>query len=393
MRRKRVTGRFYVFLVLLLIGGYFVLRELFPKPAGLAMVTEGFSTYTRSVDAVIVRDEQVEGYEGTGRIVYVAAEGAHLAEGDPVCEVYSAGYSEKEMAKLDAVRNSIRAYHEKKLDNIKDAELERLEQKVQANALQVKALVRQKAGGSLLNLERQLEASMAERQEYLRKTNLQDAKLIPLYDEEKKRLGAIESWQNKAVAPRAGVVSFYLDGYEDMLRADNLSDINLETVRAVLDGRKPDAAKSRLTTNVFRMVSVDKWYIILLSSDPDWNPVSGHPISFQMTGFPDVSYTGTVVRAQKSEGAIMAQLEIRGELGPLINQRKGKAEIGAQLSGLIVPLRALTEQAGQQGVWLSDVPGGGTFIPVEVLSRGSGNALIKPIREGTLGVGQRVLTK
>ena len=143
---------------------------------------------------------------------------------------------------------------------------------------------------------------------------------------------------------------------------------------------------------MFRVVSADKWHIILLSNEADWNPVSGQLITFQMSGFPDVDYAGTVVRTQKSGNDIMAQLEVSGSPGPLINQRKGSAMIGAYLTGLSVPSRAISTQSGQTGVWLSDVPGG-TFIPVEVLSSNNNTALIRPLAEGTLTVGWRVLIK
>jgi len=44
------------------------------------------------------------------------------------------------------------------------------------------------------------------------------------------------------------------------------------------------------------------------------------------------------------------------------------------------------------GVWLYDVPGG-TFIPVVVLSNDGKNALIQPLVDGAIDVGQRVLIK
>ena len=66
--------------------------------------------------------------------------------------------------------------------------------------------------------------------------------------------------------------------------------------------------------------------------------------------------------------------------------------IGTNLSGLSVPNAALVVEAGQTGVRLSDIPGG-TFVPVEVLSRGESNTLIKPVVEGALAAGQRVLLK
>ena len=61
-------------------------------------------------------------------------------------------------------------------------------------------------------------------------------------------------------------------------------------------------------------------------------------------------------------------------------------------SGLSVNAKALYEQSGQIGVWLYDVPGG-TFVPVEVISNDGATALIQPLVENSIGVGQKVLIK
>ena len=54
--------------------------------------------------------------------------------------------------------------------------------------------------------------------------------------------------------------------------------------------------------------------------------------------------------------------------------------------------RALSEENGQLGVWLIDL-GGETFVPVEVLSSDGSDALIQPLVDGALGIGQRVRVK
>ena len=111
-----------------------------------------------------------------------------------------------------------------------------------------------------------------------------------------------------------------------------------------------------------------------------------------MVGFEDLLYTGTVKSVQKMGDSVMAQLDITDPIGPLMYQRSGKAAIGANLSGLRVPTKAIIKQNGQTGVLLYDVPGG-TFIPVEVLSEDKNETLIMPLVEGVISGGSRVLIK
>jgi hypothetical protein len=375
MRRRRVTGRFYVFLILIGIGLYFVIRELVPLGASEAIVTMAATSYSQTLEAVIVRDETVTSFEGNAQVVYVAAEGAEVAKGQEIADVYAAGYSEKEINQLEAVRQGIRAYHRQILDNIVDAALERLENNVQQKALEVKTLIREKTRGSLINLEKQLQSAMLARQNYLNQNRRQDQKLNNLYEEETKRENAIASWRNPENAPAAGIVSFYLDGSERFLTPANLESLTVEDIRSVLAGRTPESAEqSRL----------------LLSKDATWNPVNGQIFTVQFEGFEGSAFTGKVVKMLKASGEVMAQLEMDSALGPLLNKRAGKAMIGINLTGLSVPVKAITVVNGQPGVTVSDVPGG-TFVPVEVLSSDSQNAIIQPLIEGTLSIGWRVI--
>lgn len=391
MRRRRVTGRFYVFLILIGIGLYFVIRELAPLGSSEAIVTMAATSYTQTVDAVIVRDETVASFEGNAQVVYVAAEGTEVVPGQEIADVYAAGYSEKEIQQLETVRQGIRAYHRQILKNIVDAALERLENNVQQKALEVKTLIRDKTRGSLINLEKQLQSAMQARQNYLNQNRRQDQKLNNLYAEETKRENAIASWRNLKNAPVAGIVSFYLDGCERFLTPANLESLTVEDVRSVLAGRTPESEEqSRLEKNIFRIVSPEKWYVVLLSKDATWNPVNGQIFTVQFEGFEGSAFTGKVVKMLKASGEVMAQLEMDSALGPLLNKRAGKAMIGINLTGLSVPVKAITVVNGQPGVTVSDVPGG-TFVPVEVLSSDSQNAIIQPLVEGTLSIGWRVI--
>ena len=130
----------------------------------------------------------------------------------------------------------------------------------------------------------------------------------------------------------------------------------------------------------------------IVTNAQSWNPVVGQEYYLQMQGFEDLAFTASVTSVQKESGTLLAVFQINDPIGPLIYQRTGKAMLSITISGLSVTSKAIYEQNGQMGVWLYDVPGG-TFIPVEVLSNDGKNALIQPLVEGAIDVGQRVLIK
>lgn len=392
MGKLRVTGRFYVFLTLVMAIILFLFRDSLFGSGEIAVVYEATASDIRSVDAVIVRDEEIISSKQVSRLEYIAQEGTLVASGDPVMYVYSLEYSEKLIRELNNVRKNIQTYHNILLGNEIDSTLEVYDLTVKQKALDLKNLIRRNTSGNFLSLVSQLEDAMDERRAYMSATMRSDTKLIKYYDEEKQKVSAIDAWRNTMLAREEGVVSFYLDGYENDLTLEKMPEFTIEKMRKVLMGEKLSATGLRDEVNVARIVNQNNWSLIVLADDGKWNPVNGQTYSFQMVGFEDLLYTGTVKSVQKMGDSVMAQMDITDPIGPLMYQRSGKAAIGANLSGLRVPTKAIIKQNGQTGVLLYDVPGG-TFIPVEVLSEDKNEALIMPLVEGVISGGSRVLIK
>ena len=132
--------------------------------------------------------------------------------------------------------------------------------------------------------------------------------------------------------------------------------------------------------------------VALITDGQSWNPVVGQPYYVEFEGFEDLTYNASVTSVQKEGNTSVAILEIDDPIGSMIYQRIGRARLSATISGLSIETDALYEQNGQMGVWLYDVEGG-TFVPVDVLSSDGKTALIQPLVENALQLGQRVLIK
>ena len=331
-------------------------------------------------------------YQQLGHVVAEAVADEHtlVKKNDIVAYVYSLEYSEKKLQELNRTRKNIQDYHKVVLGKELDSQLEVYDLNVKQKALELKSLVLRTTHGNLLKLIDQLTDAMEQRRQYMSANMRSDAKLIKYYDDETQKLNSIESWRTARTADRDGVVSFYMDGYESALSVDRLEELSVADMRAVLAGESLDGSASRTVTPIYRIVDQNKWYLSVLSADGSWNPVIGTLYNFQLEGYEDLVYSGTVIRVQKTGSTVMAQLEVTDPIGPLIYQRAGNVVLGTNLSGLLVPSRAVSQMNGQSGVWLYDVPGG-TFVPVEVLSTDGDIALIQATVDGVLQPGQRVL--
>ena len=391
-KRRRVTGRFYIFLAILLAIAFLIIRPYLNFGDGTAVIMTANSSFSKTMDCVIIRDESVVSAESAARVEYLTPENSLVQSGDQVAYVYTAGYSENLLKKLEETRVAIQDYHKNvMLKDIKDTDLERLDTIVDMMAQQFKDLVTHDARGSLLTVTRQLETAMVNRQEYLRSNKRDDTKLTKLYDEENTRMTSIQSWRTIERASDTGVVSFYTDGNEDDLNADTVSTLSISDIKTVLAGKKLSRNKTK-TTPVYRLVNQNRWYVALITDGQSWNPVVGQPYYVEFEGFEDLTYNSSVTSVQKEGNTSVAILEIDDPIGSMIYQRTGRARLSATISGLSIETDALYEQNGQMGVWLYDVEGG-TFVPVDVLSSDGKTALIQPLVENALQLGQRVLIK
>ena len=392
MRKRRVKPRFFVFIAILLVAAFLLARPLLTASSGVESIIDVNSSITQSMDCVIIRDESVTTSDSTVRVEYIARENTEVSQGDTIASLFTTGYTESLLTRLEEIRQNIQAYHKTLLGTIVDSDLDRLDAVVDICADDFRNLVTQQTRGNLQTVIEQLETAMVNRQDYMRQNKRDDTRLTQLYDQENTQLNSIQSWRVDSTADRDGVLSFYIDGYENDLTAASLDSLTPADIRAVLAGSDLATTADTRSTGIYRIVNQDTWYVALVSSADDWIPVVGQNYYLQFEGFADLEYSATVTNVQKSSGTVLAIFEINQPIGPMIYQRTGRATLSISLSSLAVNTRALYNQDGQLGVWLNYVPGG-TFVPVEVLSTEGDYSLIQPLVEGALQTGQTVLVK
>ena len=391
MSGRRPTGKFFIFLILVFGAvAFLVINVLRPATQHYELVLSETASDMRSVQAVVIRREQAFSMDSNSTLLFVAGEGAALSPGDEIAYIYSAGYSVKQMSKLESIRQEIRDYQTELLAEIVDAELDRLNEAVNESALQLKNVMNERASGSVIGVVAQLTAAMDARSSHLSQNSREDTRLTTLYENEQKQQSTILSWRTVETAQTAGVVSFYLDGYENYLGPSNLGELTFDTMRLVLAGKPLSTETSRLTTPIYRMVDEREWYLAVLVSDASLNPVNGQTFFFQMEGFEDLVYQCVVESVLKQGNERLIVLRAQTPIGPLLSQRTGAGTVSAEVTGLRVPTKALVTESGQYGVRRYDGVGN-TFVPVEIIQNRSGSVMIRPIAEGALMEGDYVL--
>lgn len=400
-KKKKKSGlpvlKLVLVLALVLLAGVVVwqLRTLMGANATTARAVERTMGNYYSGTLVIARNETLYETENMTRIDFEAEEGSHVNRSSVICKVYSSGYNQTEISKLQNYREEIQNYHVNQvLSTYVDAALDSQNAEIASLAQQVRTLVQGRGVGSLGNLERQLESELTARKNYLRQKYPDDQNLSELYKVENDQLKKIESWTTTYTAKEDCLVSFYTDGYENSVNSNTYQTLTPSDVRNVIRGVAPEQTTvSRGSDPIFRTVIDNEWYALFLCSEKDWNPVVGEKYHMQLTGFDNYVVEARVESFTRIGSDLLLRMSISDrEVEPVLNIRTCGATVGDFISGLYVPMNALYTLEDRIGVVVLD-GGVQTFVEVTVIAYPDDKtAFIRPTLDGSpLAAGKTVM--
>lgn len=387
-KRRGFRGlRIFLALVLLAVLGLagWQLRGTFSQNATTAVVRGSTLGNYYSGTLVVARDEQLIERENATSIDFIAEEGSHVTRSSVICKVYSSGFNQTEINRLNTYREEIQSYHVSQvLSAYVDAQLDSYTSEISSLAQQVRTLVQGRGVGNLGNLEKQLEGALNVRKNYLRQKYPDDQTLAELYKVENDQLKKIESWTTTYTADRECIVSFYTDGYESTVNSSTYSSLTPSDVKGVIRGVAPEQSTvSRGSDPIFRTVAENIWYALFLCQDRNWNPVVGQRYSMQLEGFDNYVVEGIVESFTRIGSDLLLRMRVDSSVEPVLNIRSCAATVGDFVSGLSVPMSALYTYDNQIGVVVLD-GGVQTFVGVTVISyEDEDTAFVRPTLSGS----------
>ncbi len=335
---------------------------------------------------VIARNEMLYETENKTSVDFVASEGSKVSRSSVICKVYSSGYNQTEINRLQTQREEIQNYHVNQvLSTYVDAALDAENDEIDSLAQQVRTLVQGRGVGSLSNLEMQLQSALTARKNYLRQKYPDDQTLSELYKVENDQLKKIESWTTTYTAAEDCIVSFYTDGYENMVNARTFDTLTPSDVRSVIRGIAPQGATAaeRGSDAIFRTVIEDEWYALFLCTDREWNPVVGEAYQMQLTGFDNYVLSAQVESFTRIGGDLLLRMRVNSSVEPVLNIRTCGATVGDFVSGVYVPINALHSMDNMIGAVVLE-GGAQIFVPVTVISYTDENtAFVRPTLQGS----------
>lgn len=344
-RRVRFLKRLMILVILsaAIIAGVIWIPPLFKQQKTTAMPESILDARMFEGTMVIAREESIRDTESNTTIEFVASEGSRLNRSDVICKVYSSGYNQTEINRLETYRDEIRNYHINQVfSSYVDAALENENSTIAELAAQVRVLVQDKAEGSLSNLEKQLTTELSARKSYLKAKYPDDQNLSELYKVENDQLKKIESWTTTYTATEECLVSFYTDGYERTINSERFSELTPNDVRNVIRGVAPEQSMvARGNVSIYRTVNPNVWYGLFLCQDKSFNPVRGLEYMIALEGFDDYRVTGVLDSFTQIGNDLLLRLRVSQDVAPVLNIRTCRARVGNSVEAYSVPEAAI----------------------------------------------------
>lgn len=375
--RRRLNGKALLMLALAIIVVVGVIYLIVSSLGGT--FSSGAQEFTRSnVTAIIVRNEQVVTTENYGSITYVADEGAFVAQGDTIAEVYQWGYNTNTLADLLTLQQEIYNYQiNTLLQEVVNHELEGRNAAINEKMDQIAAVVGKQEQGDILTMERELKELLELRRKLLVTATQPDEKLTALYTAEETYMAALSAWQVSVQAKDTGMISFYFDEYETLLNKKTLAQVSMSDINAIKKGKQAAPLSSGAERSLYRIVQNNDWYIVLTTDRRDnYRMVQGETYAIDFKGFYDKTYQGTVLSAVRTDTGSMYVLSFSDDVTPFMNMRTVECSLSRSFTGLKIPLGYIREENGVDSILIKT---GDTshFVTVEVLCDDGKNALIR----------------
>lgn len=388
--KRRIKFRFFVILALLL-GGIIYLLFGNDKIAAYATINYGKLVVAHNGLAVIIRDESVEAAPAYGKAVYLVADGAAVEENEPLAILYKENFDEGIVKQLYDVQEKIVQYQQEQLvDKAINSDITKVNNDLQSLVYQVQLTIREGRFTEAAKLESSLRKLLESKQKLLDLATEPDDYLTDLYKKESKLVSDINQWTVDIKAPKSGLVSFTVDGFENVLGISSVERLTPEDYSNLIqqipefdstdkEEEEQSAGEAQAQQALFRMVNPnDNWYAVLKCEGSESYLKKGETLEAVFDGQDPVS--AKVSRIQKEKDYFLLTLEFSEQVDKIINKRVLPLRIQKTVEGLILPEKALKKSKGRQGVYIKDREEN-RFVETSVQAKQDGYVIVESVSD------------
>lgn len=330
----------YIVFCLLILYLIYAVYLLVKQPTDKVTVENGTLYLEETNIGYVIRDEQVvKGNNYKNGMEQIKNEGEKTAKGDSIYRYYSKNEEnlKKQIAELDVQiqdslkgQTSIFSSDVKLLDNQLDEKIELLKETTDIS--------------KILEYQKQIEDLVTKKAKISGETSAAGSYLKQLYNQRTKLEEQLNSGAEYINAPISGIVSYKVDGLEEILTPNNFSTLSKE----FLENLKLKTGQLIATNNECgKIIESSKCYIATISnSDEVKNAKIDNKVQIRLSNNKVIDAKINYI-SQENEEETLIILEINKQISELANYRKISFElIWWSSTGLKVPNQSIVEEDG-----------------------------------------------
>ena len=265
-----------------------------------------------------------------------------------------------------------------------DGDVEKLKTDINTLVLSVQEIIRKNDWDSMAQKENQLRTLLTQKQKLLDLRAKPDSYLKELYNEEADIRRQMKDWTVSVQAPESGLISFQLDGYENILGIDTADRLTKADFKQILEQPSPEeknkkGKEAKAQQPFFRIVDPhSKWYAIVPTGNKELYLNKGEEIQVSLGG--DDPMPAKIHQVHREKGNSFFTMEFSAGVEKVMNKRILPIQIQKSAEGLCVPEKALMVHAGKRGVFLKN-GSENLFVEVTVRALSHGQAVVESVSD------------
>lgn len=339
---RRISKRKIAKLIILLIifavalSVFYSVVQLLIEPTGIFVVENGKISEEETTIGYIIRDEQVvSGENCENGIVTIKKQGERVSKGDAVFR-YCSPNEEKLEEKIAELDKEIQEAIDGQNTSIYSTDIQLLEKQIEEKLTQIQST---KQISEINNYKTEISSYMIKKAKIAGELSPAGSYINKLISQRSDYENQLNSGQQYIKAPVSGIVSYRIDGYEDILSANNLENITKEQLESV---KAKTGQTIALSSEQGKIVNNFYCYIAtILSSDNAMNVNVGDSVKLRLSNNNEV--TAEIVKISDFvNGETVMVFKITKDVEFLMDYRKISIDIiWWDASGLKVPNSAI----------------------------------------------------
>jgi len=379
---RRVRFRFFVFLAMIIVLFLYLINLMF-RPPLYDTVKYGEITSWDQCEGLVIRQEKAYTTPDYGKVEFFVSKGQLVNKDELLAVVYKDGYDHKLIDNLYNTKQKIWDYQNKNIvQEIMDSDFDKIEEDIDSIVYTMQYSIHKDELYDMEKYENQLRGLLDRKKEILDKKESASNYLEQLYSQEEEIENQLKEWKVEITAPESGIISFELDGLENIITPNDIDYFTAEQYLAFKEHQplELDKENSNLDVPLFKIVVPDKWYIVSVIPHKNIFYEQGDTLSLKIPGLSEEVISAKVYKVDFLKDSTLVILEMIEGIESVIETRNIHVEIGISAEGLMVPAKAIINKDSRTGVKI-ERNGDISFIEVKVKALEDEWAIIEKVND------------